>query len=71
MNKTRSADPDILAPHDSLGRPPIAWIVEPRAKNLNPYLTVKRDVAEKRYLAGDMVTPYHQKIEHPEEEDEL
>lgn len=70
MNMKRTADPDILHPHDAKGRPPIAWIVEPKAKDLNPYLTVKTEVAEKRYLAGDHVTPYHQKVEH-DDEDEL
>lgn len=72
MNMKRNADPDILFPHDVFKRPPIAWIVEPKGKPdmTAPYLTVKREVAEKRYLAGDHVTPYHAKNE-PVEEDEL
>lgn len=56
----------------STERPPIAWIIEPGAKAhlTAPYLTLKREVAEKRAKAGDHVTPYQSKNE-PAEEDEL
>lgn len=37
---------------------PRAWIIEPKDKARDPYLTLKADVAEKREKAGDFVTPY-------------
>jgi hypothetical protein len=37
---------------------PRAWIIEPKDKARDPYLTLKADVAEKRAKAGDYVTPY-------------
>lgn len=71
MNQKRNADPDILFPHDQHGRPPIAWVIEsPTGVNHSVYMTLKRDVAEKRYRVGDHVTPYYSKLE-PVEEDEL
>lgn len=65
----RNADPDILFPHDRHGRPPKAWLIEsPTTGKL--FMTEKPDVAEKRYMAQDHVTPYHSQNE-PVEEDEL
>lgn len=67
----RNADPDILFPHDRHGRPPVAWIIEVPGPTVHkPWMTVKREVAEKRYKAGDHVTPYHLQSP-PSEEDEL
>lgn len=37
---------------------PRAWIIEPKDKARDPYLTLKADVADKRAKAGDFVTPY-------------
>lgn len=64
----RNPDPDILFPHDSKGRPPIAWIIE--TEGSAPFMTLKREVAEKRYRAGSHVKPYHSVYE-PADEDEL
>jgi hypothetical protein len=66
----RNADDDVVFPKDHLGNPPIAWIVEPKDRKLKPYLTLKGDVAMKRYRAGDFVTPYLTQHEI-ETEDEL
>jgi hypothetical protein len=64
-----NADESVVFPKDHLGNPPIAWIVEPK-KSGAPYLTLKGDVAMKRYKAGDHVAPYHTQREI-ETEDEL
>jgi hypothetical protein len=65
-----NGDDAVLFPPDHLGNPPIAWIVEPKDRKTKPYLTLQRDVAEKRCKAGDFVTPYHTQHEI-ETEDEL
>lgn len=65
----RNADPDILFPHDRHGRPPVAWVIE-NTNGSDPWMTTKREVAEKRYKAGNHVSPYHSK-NNPAEEDEL
>lgn len=65
-----NADESVVFPKDHLGNPPIAWIVEPKDRKLKPYLTLKGDVAMKRYRAEDFVTPYHTQHEI-ETEDEL
>lgn len=72
----RNADDDVVFPKDHLGNPPIAWIVEAlrppgTTKSPAPYLTVKPDVAMKRYKAGDYVKPYHTSNEIPQEDEEL
>ncbi len=64
----RTADPDIIAPHDAHGRPPAGWIIE--GSTGGPWMTLKREVAEKHYGAGKHVTPYHLKTP-PSEEGEL
>lgn len=63
-----NGDNDVLFPKDHLGNPPIAWIIEPKGKGTKPYLTLKSDVAVKRYKAGDHVTPYHTAKEIDEDE---
>lgn len=80
MNQKRNGDPDILFPHDRHGRPPKAWLIESPTTG-KVFMTEKPDVAEKRYMAQDHVTPYHSQNEPDsterqiaaelEEEDEL
>lgn len=68
----RNADEDVVMPKDHLGNPPTAWIVEtPVGSNLPPYMTLKPEVAMKRYKAGDHVTPYHTQRELPQSGDDL
>lgn len=62
MNTKRNADQSIIAPLDQHGRPPIAWLIESPTTG-KVYLTEKPEVANKRYLAQDHVTPYHSKNE--------
>jgi len=50
------------------GAAPRAWIIEPKDKARDPYLTLKADVAEKRAKSGDYVTPYTSK--HNDDDDE-
>lgn len=68
----QNADDTIVMPLDHLGNPPIAWIIEPKGgtapSNITPYLTLKSQVAMKRYKAGDFVTPYHTQRELPQED---
>lgn len=36
----------------------VAWVVEKNGSDAPPYLTLKVEVALKRFNAGDFVTPY-------------
>lgn len=50
----------------------IAWIIEPLAADKPPYLTLNKEVADKRRNKGDIVTEYvSKKPVQTEEDDEL